>query len=337
MNLRQQNLNEILRRFNVRGTTSKAKEELEAQARGGGAWDLSDLLRHHADEMVDEDDEVEMRDAFDDLLACFGCLEIAAVVDLIPDPLPKSTRKEIALALCNPDLRKYYRAYYPLYLPDMLLARVAGTRKLRKTRGKKATDLCLEFIQLNGILEDDPDVALLLWFLDDGFEQGYSFEDTLELVSNPNRLLRALQKSPRRRNPAEQAAAGLRTFFTFCVAFDDLLQRCSRYEVLQSAMWEYHAYWFRILGGQVRASLEDAIEQLRCWLSSPASKHYTGKEVESLRLEAKESMDKVLEVVRRLTGRQYGKSIRGARQRIRRDSAAALRLLKWPASTSSAA
>lgn len=43
-----------------------ALEEIRLQQIGEGAWDLDDLLRHHADDPIDDADEIEMRQAFDD-------------------------------------------------------------------------------------------------------------------------------------------------------------------------------------------------------------------------------------------------------------------------------
>jgi hypothetical protein len=229
--------------------------------------------------------------------------------------------------LCNPHVRKFYRRFYPLFLPDMLLARVAKVRA-RQERRAIAPALFHEFLHISGLLEDEHDVAMFLWFLDDGYHEGYAFADTLRVLKRPKRFIRALQRSAKQRNAAEQAAVGFRIFVGFCVAFDDLLARTKGYPLLQAYLWEYHAYWFRIVSGDVRKRLEEALNRLQGWLSSPAADQLEKKQVEYLRADAATSLKTVRRTVRRLTGRTYGGPIRRARQQIRRDSSRALNQLQ---------
>jgi hypothetical protein len=327
MRLRTQNLTELWERFDQNTSASVALEEMRAQSTRGGEWDLSEVLRHHADDPIEDDDEISMRDAFDDLLAFFGCVEIASMIGFVPDPLPMPWRLDVASALCNNDLRRYYRTHYPLFLPDMLLARVAGVRGWREPRAPDPA-LFLEFLHISALLEDDPGVSMFLWFLDDGYHEQYEFADTLKILESPRRLVRALGRSPRRRNPAEHAVDGFRTFVSFSVALDDLLHRTVRFPLLQAAMWEYHAYWFRIVSGEVRDSLEEALGTVRKWLSSPTAKQLPQSELELLRTEATTSLKNVMSVVRRLTGRTYGQQIRQARAQIRGDSSRAQKRLQ---------
>src|SRR5437879_3312197 len=131
MTRKAENLVELWHRFDTNTAAAQALTEARAQASGDGDWDLAELLRNHRDEPIEDDDEISMRDAFDDLLAFYSCVEIAALAGLVPEPLPRPFRHDVANTLCNRHVRSYYRTHYPLLLPDMLLARVGRVRARR--------------------------------------------------------------------------------------------------------------------------------------------------------------------------------------------------------------
>src|SRR5579864_9133186 len=131
--LKHQNFLEIWHRFYSGTYAAQALKEMQQTSDGNG-YDLEELLRDHREDAIEDEDEVAMRDAFDDLLAYYGCVEIAAIIDFIPSPLPVDFRNSAVQVLTNPFVRRYYRRYYPLLLPDMLLARAAGI----KSRHEKA-------------------------------------------------------------------------------------------------------------------------------------------------------------------------------------------------------
>lgn len=322
MNREAGNLHALWHRFEINTSAPDALAEVRAQRIGKGEWDLQELLRHHEKEPVEEDDEIAMRDAFDDLLAFYGCVEIAAHIGAVPDPLPNSFRADAIATLGHQDVRRYYRDHYPLLLPDMLIARIAGvTRQLRFPTD--ALPLFMEFLHVNGILEDDPSVAMLLWFLDDGYHQGYGWDDTLKILSRSEHLIQALNRAPRRRNPAEQAVDGLRKFLDFCVAIDDLLLRAAEFPLFQARVWHYHAYWFRTIRGDVRAALNDALTELQAWSAASGKSLLSDDEHAMLNAEARRSVQQIRAVVRRLTGRTYGGPLTQSQSHIRRLSRSA--------------
>jgi hypothetical protein len=304
-----------------------ALAEVNEQTEGHGEWELDELLRHHESDPVESEDEVSMRDAFDDLLSFYGCLEIAGLIGLIPDQLPKGFKQGAVQTLCNQHVRRYYRKHYPLLLPDMLLARIAGVRRQQEGQSTATVSLFSEFLHINSILEEDPGVRMLLWFLDDGYYENYRWEDTLAILSLPELLLRAMQRAPSSRNAAETSVGGLRVFLEFCVALDDLLRRAVLFPLFQSAMWHYHAYWFRTIRGDVRQALTEAFNHFESWLSSPAPKGLSEAQRRELRAEAKESIRQSRQVVGRLTGNVYGTKLSSDASRIRRESVLALQTL----------
>src|SRR6185369_241790 len=112
------NLDDLWHRFQRTTSAADALEEVAA-----GEWDLEYLLRYHGDEDVDDEDEIWLRDAFDDLLAFYGCVEIAALVGFVPNPLPARFRTSVVSTLGNAYVRRYFRRHYPLILPDALFVR----------------------------------------------------------------------------------------------------------------------------------------------------------------------------------------------------------------------
>jgi hypothetical protein len=247
-----------------------------------------------------------MRDAFDDLLAYYSCVEIAALIGFVPSPLPRTFRAETGQILDNPDIRRYYRKHYPLLLPNMLLNRIRGRTNLKERSGDAATALFFEFLHISNLIEHDSSVDMLLWFLDSGYHRGYEWKDTLKTLRNPKRFIEALSRSPRSRTPAEQSVDGLRKFLGFCVAFKDLLDRSRQFPLLQSAMWHYHGYWFHIIRGEVRKGIEQALKEFGLWLSLPSAKKLPTAEITALKKEAAKSLQQVHFVVGRLTTSHYG-------------------------------
>lgn len=330
MNRKSDNLADLRQRFYAGTAAAEALAVVRADISGDGEWDLEELLRDHHTDAVEDEDEVAMRDAFDDLLAFYGCIEIASLIGFIPARLPTNIRSEVIAVLGHPDVRRYYRKFYPLLLPDLLLARVAGITAHKINRDAETIPLFFEFLQINGVLEDDPAVDMFLWFLDDGYHDGYDWITTIGIMKKPAKLVRAFLRSRPKKNPSELAIDGFQKFLVFCIALEDLLKRAQKVEPLQAAMWHYHAYWFKTMRGHVRNELERALIQFKSWLQSPAAKSLSKEEALSLRKEAEASLHQLRAVVRRLTGRAYGGKLTNARRRIRNNSQHAMKLLNAP-------
>jgi hypothetical protein len=329
MNRKRQNLIEIWDRYHSSTCASEALDEIRSESSGSGGFDLENLLRYHGDDEVEDEDEVAMRDAFDDLLAYYSCVEVGAIIGFVPSPLPGEFRATAAGVLCNPYVRKYYRKNYPLLLPDMLLIRISGLEAIneKERAASEAIPLFFEFLHISMMTDDNPSIEMFLWFLDDGYHKGCDWNSTLAILTKPQKLVKALSSSPRNWNPAEQAVDGLRQFLGFCVALDDLLARSEPFPLFRAAMWHYHGYWFRILRGEVRKKLENALRVFDSWLRSPTAKQLSKDVAEILRHEAEISLKQVRKVVKRLTGTAYGKALSVQERKIRSESARAAVLI----------
>jgi hypothetical protein len=323
--LKHQNLSEIWQRFDVATDAAQALREMTKRKKD--KFDLEELLRDHRTDEIDDEDEIAMRDAFDDLLAYYSCVEIAALIGFVPSPLPAEFRASASKVLSNPFVRQYYRKHYPLLLPDMLFSRISGGKALHETVTKGTVPLFFEFLHISSVIDDDPSIEMLLWFLDDGTHRRHHWQSTLALVAKPRRLAGALSKDSRRRNPTETAVDGLPKFLRFCVTLDDLLARSKAFPLFQAAMWHYHSYWFRILRGEVRAKLEAALRAFQSWLWMPAARQLPNDQAEIMRIEAAVALTQVQKVVKRLTGNDYGGALNRQQKEIRRDSVQAVNLL----------
>jgi hypothetical protein len=317
MNRAQKNLQELWYRYEKNTHAADALHEVEVSETPASSFDLVDLLRHHEEEEIEDEDELAMRDAFDDLLAFYSCVEVASLICFVPRPLPKKFRISAEKILSHPDIRRYYRRHYPLSLPAMLLERLTSSKNRSEKKAPETIPLFFEFLHISNILEDDRSVEMLLWFLDDGYHGSHDWKSTLAVLANPQKLLRALTRPPRKRNPSETAVDGLRKFLMFCVGFDDLLKRSEPFPLLRSAMWHYHGYWFRILRGKVRKAIEDALANFRKWSRSPAAKQLSKQTAAALNNEATASLRTVSQTVKRLTGTKYGRGIPARREPAR--------------------
>lgn len=322
-----QNYKQLWTRFSSRGAIKPALTILHSVRRGDTKIDLKRLLRHHDDDEVIKQKEIDARDSFDRLLEFISCLEVAAIVDLIPAPLPASILTDAELALTNPDVRRYYREHYPLLLPDMLLVRIAGEEPAGPS-DPTGTPLFMEFLHVSDLLNRDDDVQTLLWFLEDGSYGRQSWKNVIRTLSNPKKFLEALQTPARDRDAVESGVAGLRKFLVFCVELDELLKQASEHAYLQSSFWHYHAYWFRMIKDEeVSSRLIDAIESFRRWLECEKPIGLSAANLKRMEEEAEASLQQLRHVVGRLTGRTYGKLLSTDERAIRRKSNEAARMI----------
>jgi hypothetical protein len=240
--------------------------------------------------------------------------------------LPVDFRTTTAQVLTNPFVRKYYRQYYPLLLPDMLLSRIVRVKAWREKAVPTSIPLFFEFLHISSVIDDDPSVEMLLWFLDEGYHRGYDWQSTRAILSKPHRLAQALGRSPRHWNAAETAVNGLRNFLSFCVALDDLLTRSEGLPLFQAAMWHYHSYWFRVIRGELRSKLQAALQAFERWLHLPAARLLTTDQIGAMRGETQSALKQLRCVVKRLTGNCYGRALTSHRVEIRGDSVRAKQL-----------
>lgn len=310
MSQKEANLFQLRDRFANTGAEN-AFDEMRLQTREHGRFQLKRLLRHHEEEPISEQKEIDMRDDFDYLLAYYGLVEIAALVELVPDPLPQETQKSAATILSNKYVQRYYAKYYELLLPQMLLARIAGENTLKEKEG--AIPIFGEFLQISA-QRNEMAVDTLLWFLDNGYNGTHGWESTEKILSNPEKTLEALKTPYEKANDSQRAVSGFGKFINFSVAFHELLERTENFPLLQSAMWHYHGYWFDKLGSRLRNRFERVLDHFGEWSkrSTPLKQYgeLSEEDLRNLNQEAECSRNKVKGVLEELTSEKFGKLLK---------------------------
>jgi hypothetical protein len=197
------------------------------------------------------------RDELDYLLRYYSILELAAATGLVPR-LPAPVKQQALAVLQQPSVQRYYQHYYPLLLPQLFLNRLKG----RPWRAQGTDEGSLSKFIVIDSLRQTREVELFLWFLDDGYENGYGLADVFEVVKNGRRLAQTIARDPEESSSGDLAVIGFLEFLSFSrelKAFLDGLED----PLLRSAFWHFHGYWYDQIGGQVLGVLTAGIESLR--------------------------------------------------------------------------
>jgi hypothetical protein len=143
---------------------------------------------------------------------------------------------------------------------------------------------------------------MFLWFLDDGKVEGKSWSDLRPLLSDPRLFAERVTRDPEHYDALDMALLGFSKFLVFSIELDDLLERCLRFPILQSAMWHYNAYWFDHLQEKTGRKLEDAIGLLYDWREySEQPNHFVS--------ELDESLERVRTAIRHLLSGSYKRAL----------------------------
>jgi hypothetical protein len=247
-----------------------ALELFERSKRSGrGSLDLHSLLRHHEARPI-SDPETRQRGYFDSLLEYFSMVEVACLSGFIPwAQLPDEHVRLAGEVLDDPAVRRYYEDHYPLLLPQAHRMRIEGrpvappANDVDDDLAPSGPDLFDEFLLLSQPIEMDASIETFLWFLDGGARGGVDIDDTIDVLGNPELLLRHTaampDDDPDGLDPLSASVQGFLGFVEFAPRLLDLLECAASRPLLQSAMWHYHGYWLgqmnQHLGSEVRRAL----------------------------------------------------------------------------------
>jgi hypothetical protein len=295
---------------------------------------LRTLLRYHIPNGV-EGDDIERRDAFDQLLEYYSLMEVACIASYVPNKMPPDYVRDATVMLSNPAVRVYYEKHYPLLLPQLHLRRLLSTWDARE-RNTRLPASFSAFAELSRVLYD-ADVEMFLWFLEDGSYEGTSIEDLLGLIQDSERFAEAVLeettgseydeaplwetlKADALANPAalvervrvatkkddgpvKQALRGFQKFLFFSHDLHRLLQAMGDVPLTRAAMWHHHAYWFDSMGDVLRPYLHDAIDRFTTWSAVDDAEvaNDRGRAVGELR-----------QAINALTSGKYGEALRVA-------------------------
>lgn len=225
MNLQEANFEDILS-FYYENTDAReaAKELLGAIYGGNHAW-LERTLRYHGERRVSDLTEIAFRNGVDDLMDCFGVLEIGATAGFVSvDSGPRGFRTDALRLLQNEHVRKYYASNYPERLPQMFLLRLEGRNG--HVEDAAATPLCLSFFSLDHTFVQNHRAGYLLMLLDDFTVDGYRFEDMIGLLERPDQFVESLFRV--RKTALDYAVQELSLFFDFCFNLKELLEAAEK-------------------------------------------------------------------------------------------------------------
>lgn len=207
------------------------------------------------------------RDEVDCLLRFYSILELATACGVLAD-LPPSLVEDASAHLREPAMQRYYKYYYPLLLPQAFASRLGGGCL---AYGEVDDGVLQQFVVIDS-LRRTPEVEHFLWFLDDGFTDGYGLPDLFATVKSSRSLLRSMTRAPENCTIVDNAVRGFSDFLSFCRELRSFLDRV-RNPLLRSAFWHFHGYWFNLVGGQVLGVLTAGIETLRAHLANLNPRH----------------------------------------------------------------
>jgi hypothetical protein len=229
------------------------------------AGKLGHLLRYHGESRVKKR-ETWKRDAVDELLHFYGVMEVAALLGLIPKPLPHDLRKMAVEHLSHPAVNKYFVTNYPLVLPQLFLLRALDLLSLTDGSEGASFPEFVQLLQLDAIIHGgDEDIDVFLWFLDGGSRNGYDIDDTIRKFRRAERFFRSLAKQREQMTTADSSVRGCVLFLDFCRELDSFLRSKSISPLLRYESWHLYGYWFSNLQAIVANRVSDMIERAGEW------------------------------------------------------------------------
>jgi hypothetical protein len=267
---------------------------------------LLHLLRSHLVEGIGSA-ETGKRESVDAALSYAGILELAAMTAAIPWPPSKSLLARFRRVLNRASVRRYYELFYPLLLPTLFRWRLDGQPLVPYGDCEEGLPYFQQFLALSDGLEH-PDVEMFLWFLDDGKDWDEDREDWVGLadffhvLARPRELIRHLSST--HDSSLSCSVRGFGRFLAFAESFDAFLASMAKHELLGSALWHYHAYWFYQLSGQVGGVIAAGIEEFRTYVADQPAGKMPAQRREFIR-QTYAMMDRTQLALRRLTSSAY--------------------------------
>ena len=246
--LLQNNYARLKRQYFDESTAPRAARRIEAAVTVAKREALSHLLRYHEEERIG-DRETWKRDEVDELLHFYSVMEIAALLRLIPIPVPTALRDMALIHLRNPAVNKYFLTNYPLVLPQLFLLRVVGLVRIHEASSESSFSEFVQLLQLDSMIHGgDEDVDTFLWFLDGGEVEDSDIDTTLKKFKSAKKFLRSLTKRRRKMTVGDYSVRGCVIFLDFCAELDSFLSSTVS-PLLRYEGWHLYGYWFNNSAG----------------------------------------------------------------------------------------
>jgi hypothetical protein len=187
--MRRFNLQDLTMRYHDQGRAALAVQVMKDSRGKWGQLRLYNLLRYHGERSVWNEREIDKRDSFDFLIAFYSLLEIASLVEFVPENLPHSNKADFLAELSFPPLLRYYQHNYPLLLPQLFRLRMEKKwSSYEKDPSESTHALFQSFLSLESRVRTDADIDMFLWFLDDGRSGGYVLADVMKCLRSSQDL-----------------------------------------------------------------------------------------------------------------------------------------------------
>ena len=256
--------------------------------------------------------EIRLRRAFDSLLSFYGLLEIASLIDYVPDPLPDLLSSEIAERLQNIALRRYYEEDSPFLLPRLLRERIAGEWTLKQAAVDQQTIILFQsFLSLEGRVRRDGAMEAFCRTLDSSEATGSPFNNLIDIVSNQQEFLSRVSQQSNASSSLDLEVPGFQHFIDFCDQLDQLLQQSQSWPYLQSSMWHHYERYFGRMVERDRLGIVKATGCFLGWRPDIGEKDEQQQGADELRL----FVNTVIESLERLTAGSYAKVLKDAHRR----------------------
>jgi len=242
-------------------------------------------------------DAFDIRGDVDMAMRYYCILELASLVGAIPDPLPAALADETRATLSRAAVRRYYERYYPLLLPQFLLRRLNG-QPLRVDFEGDGMSLLSRFIDVSSLREGD-NAEMFLDFLDDITINDYGLGDVIRILQNGREFVHSM--TTKKLNEGDQGVRGFVDFLGFSRELNTFLRQMKSADLLRSAFFHFHGYWFQQIGGQVLGAITAGVETLRTYVTDGADDDVIAKEI----ADTHKAMDTAIRDLQVLTSSAY--------------------------------
>jgi hypothetical protein len=231
------------------------------------------LLRHHSEELVEED-EIEIRDKLDEVLGLASVLEILSICIGETPPLDRDFCAALLKILENPEVITFYEDHYPVPLPCLFRQRLRGdlsanflTQAKGEAAGKVPTRLTLfrSFTDIDLRWQTNDDLHLYLALLDDYIIDDVYIDDVISAITNVKRLAHVMNCKTERNELLRSAVLGFDEFVSICTEIDSLLKRTKGAPLLAAAIWAHFSYWFWEGRDAIRGTTGRVEKRVRAW------------------------------------------------------------------------
>ena len=261
--------------------------------------ELASLLRHHGKGEVSRSEAGE-RDAWDQLLAAYSQLAVAAIAGYVPIDFGPEINKAIYDALKNSPVRTYYESHYKLLLPSLLRLHCEGDISLPCEQSESAMEAFEWFWRFENRFGKSSEVETFLRLLDGCHYGDFDLSAFKRFLKDPITALAGLSKTTFEQSIEETAVLGMIRFLEFCQELGDALEEMKDIPLTQSAIWFYYAYWFEEFKSDVAEQAITCIGTMREWVKK------SNRETQDAALESEE---RVRRAVHALTSGVYSEAL----------------------------